>query len=111
VATQEYARRYQNRPPAEVGQAAYDWLSRGLIEGIVGFIQRAKNAQFGLRGAFYEFQWPTVLNELRAAKRRVSTSMSCSMTSTMPLDRMPKTRRRLSPVSSNRSPRRAPTVP
>ena len=69
-ATQEYARRFQNRPPSEVGQAAYDWLSRGLIEGIVAFIQRAKDSKFGLKGAFYEFQWPTVLNELRAAKKR-----------------------------------------
>jgi hypothetical protein len=69
-ATQEYARRFQNRPPHEVGQAAYDWLSRGLIEGIVAFIKRAKGAPFGLKGAFYEFQWPTVLNELRDAKKR-----------------------------------------
>lgn len=69
-ATQEYARRFQNRPPSEMGQAAYDWLSRGLIEGIIEFIQRAKGAGFGLKGAFYEFQWPTVLNELRAAKGR-----------------------------------------
>ena len=34
-ATQEYARRFQNRRPDEIGQAAYDWLSRGLIEGII----------------------------------------------------------------------------
>jgi len=70
VATQEYARRFQNTPPSEFGQAAYDWLSRGLIEGIVQFIQRAKGSKFGLKGAFYEFQWPTVLNELAAAKSR-----------------------------------------
>jgi phosphatidylserine/phosphatidylglycerophosphate/cardiolipin synthase-like enzyme len=69
-ATQEYARRFQNRPPREVGQAAYDWLSRGLIEGIIAFIQRATGAGFGLKGAFYEFQWPTVLNELGLAKKR-----------------------------------------
>src|SRR3954466_417568 len=41
AASQEYARRFQNRPPSEVGQAAYDWLSRGLVEGIVAFIERA----------------------------------------------------------------------
>ena len=34
-ATQEYARRFENKPPSIMGQAAYDWLSRGLIEGIV----------------------------------------------------------------------------
>jgi phosphatidylserine/phosphatidylglycerophosphate/cardiolipin synthase-like enzyme len=70
VATQEYARRFQNRPPSEVGPAAYDWLSRGLLEGILAFIQRAKGPSFGLKGAFYEFQWAAVLDELRAAKAR-----------------------------------------
>ncbi len=69
-ATQEYARRFQNRPPHEVGQAAYDWLSRGLLEGIIEFIKRAEGSGWGLKGAFYEFQWPAVLEELREAKRR-----------------------------------------
>ncbi|BCM20430.1 hypothetical protein MJ8_42210 [Mesorhizobium sp. J8] len=69
-ATQEYARRFQNRMPAEIGQAAYDWLSRGLVESIVTFIRRAVDDSFSLKGAFYEFQWPSVLNELRAAKGR-----------------------------------------
>lgn len=70
VATQEYARRFQNRRPDEIGPAAYDWLSRGLIESITSFIQRAEDEHFSLKGAFYEFQWPAVLNELRAAKER-----------------------------------------
>lgn len=70
VATQEYARRFQNRPPDKAGQAAYDWLSRGLIEGIIAFIRRAKDGSFGLKGAYYEFQWPTVLDELGKAKKR-----------------------------------------
>ncbi|MBI1815195.1 MAG: hypothetical protein HYR72_09475 [Deltaproteobacteria bacterium] len=70
VATQEYARRFQNRPPDKAGQAAYDWLSRGLIEGIIAFIRRAKDDSFGLKGAYYEFQWPTVLDELGEAKKR-----------------------------------------
>lgn len=69
VATQEYARRFQNEPPSKAGQGAYDWLSRGLIEGIIAFIRRATGKKFGLKGAFYEFQWHTVLEELRAAKR------------------------------------------
>lgn len=70
AASQEYARRFQNRPPSEVGQGAYDWLSRGLVEGIVAFIERAKGKGFGLKGAFYEFQWPIVLKALRDAKAR-----------------------------------------
>jgi len=70
VATQEYARRFQNRRPDDIGPAAYDWLSRGLIESIINFIQRATDGDFSLKGAFYEFQWLAVLNELRAAKGR-----------------------------------------
>lgn len=69
-ATQEYARRFQNKKPSEVGPAAYEWLSRGLMEGIIAFIQRAKGAKFGLKGAFYEFQWDAVLSELANAKKR-----------------------------------------
>lgn len=68
VATQEYARRFQNRRPNDVGQGAYDWLSRGLIEGIVAFIQRANSSRWSLKGAFYEFQWPAVLAALKKAK-------------------------------------------
>ena len=70
AASQEYARRFQNKPPSEVGPAAYDWLSRGLVEGIVAFIERAKGKGFGLKGAFYEFQWPVVLKALHAARAR-----------------------------------------
>lgn len=77
VATQEYARRFQNLPPLPLkkggpsaGQAALDWLSRGLLEGITAFIQRATGPGYGLKGCFYEFQWPGVLDELRKAKGR-----------------------------------------
>jgi hypothetical protein len=70
VATQEYARRFLNKPPDEVGPAAFDWLSRGLLESIIAFVKRAEGPGFGLKGAFYEFQWPAVLNELKAAKDR-----------------------------------------
>src|SRR5919106_5037847 len=41
VASQEYARRFQNRKPDEVGQSAFDWLSRGLIESLEDFIGQA----------------------------------------------------------------------
>jgi hypothetical protein len=34
-ATQEYARRFQNKSPSKAGPEAYEWLSRGLIEGIL----------------------------------------------------------------------------
>jgi phosphatidylserine/phosphatidylglycerophosphate/cardiolipin synthase-like enzyme len=70
IASQEYARRFQNAKPSKVGEAAYQWLSRGLFEAIVGFIQRAKADGWGIRAAIYEFQWPGVLEELKAAKDR-----------------------------------------
>ena len=70
VASQEYARRFQNKKPSVVGEAAYTWLSRGLLEAILAFIQRAKDKSFGLRGAIYEFQWFAVLHELKLAKAR-----------------------------------------
>lgn len=70
IATQEYARRFMNKKPSEVGQAAYDWLSRGLAEGICDFIKRAKNKNWALKGAFYEFQWPAVIDAFRDARQR-----------------------------------------
>ena len=70
VASQEYARRFQNKPPNVVGDAAYEWLSRGLLEAIQSFIQRAKDGGYRLRAAIYEFQWPAILDELKAAKDR-----------------------------------------
>ena len=69
VATQEYARRFENRKPSEEGAAAYDWLSRGLLEALVAFIGRAKSG-WRIHGAVYEFQWPAVLQALRKAKQR-----------------------------------------
>jgi hypothetical protein len=41
VATQEYARRFQNQPPNVAGPGAYQWLSRGLLEAFVAFLGRA----------------------------------------------------------------------
>ncbi|MBI2750176.1 MAG: hypothetical protein HYX43_12775 [Burkholderiales bacterium] len=70
AASQEYARRFQNKKPSVVGPPAYAWLSRGLLEALVAFIARAKDSSFGLFGAFYEFQWKDVLAALKAADGR-----------------------------------------
>ena len=67
VATQEYARRFQNKPPSVAGPAAYDWLSRGLLEALVAFLNRAGPGG-SIHGAVYEFQWPSAL----AAIKKVS---------------------------------------
>lgn len=69
VASQEYARRFQNRPPDEVGTAAFNWLSRGLVEGLESFIAQA-GAGDELTGAFFEFKSPRIYTALKAAKAR-----------------------------------------
>ena len=69
VASQEYARRFQNLPPDEVGQAAYDWLSRGLVEGLERFIAQAGGGD-ELYGAIFEFRNPRIFDALRAAVGR-----------------------------------------
>lgn len=69
AASQEYARRFQNLPPSEVGQSAYDWLSRGLIESLEHFIAQA-GAGDELHGAFFEFKNTRIYEALKAAKAR-----------------------------------------
>ena len=67
VASQEYARRFLNKPPDEAGPEAYKWLSRGLLEAFTAFIRRAKDDSFGIYGAIYEFQWPAALAVIKEA--------------------------------------------
>lgn len=69
VATQEYARRFLNKPPDIAGPGAYEWLSRGLIDAIVAFIGRAKSGH-SLHGAIYEFHFPAILNAIKSARAR-----------------------------------------
>lgn len=66
VATQEYARRFLNQAPNQVGEAAYRWLSRGLLEALVRFLSRATGPRHRIFGAVYEFQWPAALAALKA---------------------------------------------
>ncbi|HEV3304452.1 MAG TPA: phospholipase D-like domain-containing protein [Planctomycetaceae bacterium] len=71
IASQEYARRFQNIRPDKLGgdeqKAAFRWLSRGLLEAFVAFVARAKGESYGLFGAIYEFQWPEALKAIKAA--------------------------------------------
>jgi phosphatidylserine/phosphatidylglycerophosphate/cardiolipin synthase-like enzyme len=48
----------------------WDWLSRGLREALISFIKEAKDDNFSIRGAVYEFQYEPVLNELFNASKR-----------------------------------------
>lgn len=67
IASQEYARRFLNKSPKEIGEAAYRWLSRGLLEAFKTFVSRANGSSYGLYGAIYEFQWPEALKAIKAA--------------------------------------------
>lgn len=67
-ATQEYARRFRNQRPSKAGPGAYEWLSRGLVDGIAAFVQRAEGPGWSLRDAFDEFQWPAALAAFSAAR-------------------------------------------
>jgi phosphatidylserine/phosphatidylglycerophosphate/cardiolipin synthase-like enzyme len=67
AASQEYARRFGNRKPDEVGAPAFTWLSRGLDEALLGFIARAKDTGWGLRVAAYQFTDLGVLGALQQA--------------------------------------------
>ena len=51
AASQEYARRFNNRRPDEIGPPAYEWLSRGLWEAMRAFIAQANGSRYGLRVA------------------------------------------------------------
>lgn len=71
VASQEYARRFQNMKPSEVEDgSAYRWLSRGLEDALVSFVGRAEGTGYSLRAAVYEFQWDSVLDAFAAAVKR-----------------------------------------
>jgi len=71
--SQSYAEQFGNRRPDAmtdpVEQArAYRWLSRGLYEGLIAFIESAQLGQ-KLRGACYEFHHPGTLAALKKAKQ------------------------------------------
>ena len=69
VASQAYADRFKNRSPEDVGQAAWDWLSRGLIEALERFIGQAGKGD-ELHGAIFEFKHPRVYAALKKAQDR-----------------------------------------
>ena len=56
-----------------------EWLSRGLFEAILAYIRQAKNGDFALRAAVYEFTQPDVL---AAFRRRTSTAPTCGSSTT-----------------------------
>ena len=71
--SQAYVKRfgtYTPLPDAAEDHPSFAWLSRGLGEAFVLFVQRATGPEWALRGAFYEFTWKKGLKELAAAATR-----------------------------------------
>lgn len=71
--SQAFARRFAGWVPTEQpdeSHPAMAWLSRGLGEAFVAFCAEAQDADWSLRGAFYEFTWGTALAALGAARDR-----------------------------------------
>jgi phosphatidylserine/phosphatidylglycerophosphate/cardiolipin synthase-like enzyme len=62
AASQAYAQKFKNQKPDEVpDRQAFVWLSRGLEEAILDFINQAKGPEFSIRAAVYEFNYEPVL--------------------------------------------------
>ncbi len=61
----------ENREPHfELPLSARKWLSRGLLEQITGFIERAKNKGWALDIAIYEYELPEITEAVKAAHAR-----------------------------------------
>ena len=74
IASQAFARQFGNKAPtaSEINDPSAPetaWLSRGLLEACLGFIDGTP-ADDGLRVAAYEFTYPPVLDALAAAQDR-----------------------------------------
>ncbi|MBN8856123.1 MAG: hypothetical protein BGO55_16335 [Sphingobacteriales bacterium 50-39] len=71
AASQEYARRFGNLAPDKVpNNAAFEWLSRGLYEAMVEYVETCKPGKHSLRIAAYEFHYEPFLQVLKAAVDR-----------------------------------------
>ncbi len=68
--SQAYIRRFGNFAPDEVGPPAFEWLSRGLQEALVAFINQAEGKGWGLYASVYEFDFLPVLEEFKKASDR-----------------------------------------
>lgn len=71
AASQEYVRRFGDKRPEEVANdQAFVWLSRGLYEALVGFVQAAVPGRHALRIAAYEFHYEPFLRVVKEAVDR-----------------------------------------
>jgi phosphatidylserine/phosphatidylglycerophosphate/cardiolipin synthase-like enzyme len=68
---QAYARKFDNKSPDKIANnEAYKWLSRGLEEAMLAFVAEAKNKDYALRVAAYEFDHVPVIQALYDASER-----------------------------------------
>jgi hypothetical protein len=70
IASQAYAKRFGLVDPEKAGPDALAWLARDLLPGLFAFIDRAKDASFGLHAAIYETRQSDVLDAFAAARKR-----------------------------------------
>jgi hypothetical protein len=71
AASQAYARRFGNaNPDAPGNEEARRWLSRGLREKLLAFIERAQGPDWAIDVAIYEIELPEVVDSLESALRR-----------------------------------------
>ena len=69
IGSQAYAREFQNAEPDPDDPTSPEmvWLSRGLFEALQRVIGLAKNEDFALRAALYEFHYQPVANAFAKA--------------------------------------------
>lgn len=71
AASQEYTRRFGDLSPDKVpNNKAYEWLSRGLYEGLEDYINSCKPGKHALRISAYEFNYKPFLQLLRDTIKR-----------------------------------------
>ncbi|HVW15171.1 MAG TPA: phospholipase D-like domain-containing protein [Mucilaginibacter sp.] len=72
--SQAYSEKFGNKKPDDLPgaqkDAAYTWLSNGLYETLVGFVNLATDSSYSLYCAFYEFHYGPFLDVLKAASQR-----------------------------------------
>lgn len=72
--SQAYVRKFgykkPDQLPNEKEKEALKWLSRGVEEAILSFIEKAKDNSFSLRAAVYEFNYEPVIEAFKRASGR-----------------------------------------
>lgn len=69
AASQAYAARFGDRNPEAVGDEAFVWLSRGLQEALIAYVDAAQKGET-LHLFVYEFEKDSFLDALKRAKTR-----------------------------------------